>query len=452
MKQVKRRTWFCLLFTALLAIGAGLFLARYLTHGADWASFRANKHIYSQSGQLISGTILDRSGNVLYDAASGAYSDDANVRRATLHAVGDSAGNIATGAKTVFSGKLGGFNPILGTTGGGHDLYLTIDADLNAAAYKALNGRKGAVGVYNYKTGELLCMVSAPAFDPADPPEIRDGDARYEGVYINRFLSSSFTPGSVFKVVTTAAAIENIDDLFSRTFTCTGSVEIGGQKITCPSVHGTMDIYGALANSCNCVYAQLAVELGGDTLARYAEQAGLLDSLSVSGIDTAAGSFTAAEDGSADLGWSGVGQYNDLVNPCAMMTFMGTIANDGTQVLPRLIYRETTAAGLPAGLYRAEKHAGVFSEETCDLLQDMMRSNVVDHYGQSQFGDLAVCAKSGTAEVGSGQRPHAWFAGFVDDPAHPLAFVVLVENGGSGASVAGSIAAQVLSTAAAAGY
>ena len=74
---------------------------------------------------------------------------------------------------------------------------------------------------------------------------------------------------------------------------------------------------------------------------------------------------------------------------------------------------------LPAGLYRAGKHAGVFSEETCDLLQDMMRSNVVDHYGQSQFGDLAVCAKSGTAEVGSGQRPHAWFAGFVDDPAHP---------------------------------
>ena len=155
MKQVKRRTWFCLLFTALLAIGASLFLARYLTHGADWASFRANKHIYSQSGQLISGAILDRSGNVLYDAASGAYSDDDNVRRATLHAVGDSAGNIATGAKTVFSGKLGGFNPILGTTGGGHDLYLTIDADLNAAAYKALNGRKGAVGVYNYKTGEL---------------------------------------------------------------------------------------------------------------------------------------------------------------------------------------------------------------------------------------------------------------------------------------------------------
>ena len=67
--------------------------------------------------------------------------------------------------------------------------------------------------------------------------------------------------------------------------------------------------------------------------------------------------------------------------------------------------------------------------------------------GQAQFGDLAVCAKSGTAEVGGGQEPHAWFAGFIDDPEHPLAFLVLVENGGGGARVAGSIAAQVLAQA-----
>lgn len=452
MKQVKRRTWFCLIFTALLIIGTGIFCGRYVANGEDWAAFRANKHIYSQSGQLSSGAILDRNGNVLYDAAEGSYSDDSTVRKATLHAVGDPNNNIATGAKNTFSGNLGGFNLILGTTAGGHDLYLTIDEDLNTAAYNALNGQKGAVGVYNYKTGELLCMVSTPTFDPANPPEISDGDSRYEGVYINRFLSSTYTPGSVFKLVTTTAAIENIDDLFNRTFTCDGSVEIDGQEITCPSVHGTMDIYGALANSCNGVYSQLAVELGGKTMWQYAKKAGLLDSLSVSGIQTAAGSYTAAPDGSADLGWSGVGQYSDLVNPCAMMTFMGTIANDGTRVLPRLIHKETTATGLPAGVYRAEKESGVLSADTCSLLQKMMRNNVVEHYGQSQFGELAVCAKSGTAEVGDGKRPHSWFVGFVDDDEHPLAFAVIVENGGSGASVAGSVAAKVLSAAADAGY
>ena len=85
----------------------------------------------------------------------------------------------------------------------------------------------------------------------------------------------------------------------------------------------------------------------------------------------------------------------------------------------------------------------MFSQSTCQRLKAMMRNNVTSQYGQSQFGDLAVCAKSGTAEVGSGE-PHAWFTGFIDDPDHPLAFVVLVEHGGGGAKVAGSIAAKVL--------
>ena len=452
MKQVKRRTWFCLLFTLLLTVGLGLFLLHYGTDGEKWASFSANKHIYDKSGQLLSGAILDRSGNVLYDAATGAYSEDKTIRRATLHAVGDRSGNIATGAKLAFRDKLSGFNPILGTTAGGHDLSLTLDEDLCAAAYSALNGQKGAVGVYNYKTGELLCMVSAPSFDPANPPDDVETNDRYEGVYLNRFLSATYTPGSVFKLVTTAAALENVPDVKNRTFTCTGSIEIGGQTITCPGAHGEMDFYGALANSCNGAYATLATELGGKTLWQYAQRAGLLDSQSVSGISAAAGSFLAADDGSADLGWSGVGQYNDLVNPCAMMTFAGTIANRGTQVVPRLLYRETTASGLSVGHFSTEKHSGAMKSDTCETLADMMRNNVLNHYGQSQFGDLAVCAKSGTAEVGEGKRPHSWFVGFIDDDAHPLAFAVVVENGGSGASVAGGVAATVLKTAAQLGY
>ena len=82
----------------------------------------------------------------------------------------------------------------------------------------------------------------------------------------------------------------------------------------------------------------------------------------------------------------------------------------------------------------------------------MMRGAVTNEYGQGQFGDLAICAKSGTAEVSESKRPHSWFVGFVDDSEHPLAFVVVVENGGSGALVAGSIAAKVLTAAVDAGY
>ena len=102
-----------------------------------------------------------------------------------------------------------------------------------------------------------------------------------------------------------------------------------------------------------------------------------------------------------------------------------------------------TGTALPAAFPDGKETYSVFSQSTCQRLKAMMRNNVTSQYGQSQFGDLAVCAKSGTAEVGSGE-PHAWFTGFIDDPDHPLAFVVLVENGGGGAKVAGSIAAKVL--------
>ena len=445
MKQVKQRTFLILFLVLMLAFGTIWFCVKYVTQGSRWASFSANDHAFTD-GLLSSGQVLDRNGVVLYDASSQSYNEDVAVREATLHAVGDEWGNISSSALSFFRDHLVGFNPVTGTAGGGHKLYLTIDSELNKTAYEALNGRKGVVAVYNYETGDILCMVSAPAYDPADPPDISDDDEQYSGVYLNRFLSGLYTPGSVFKIVTTAAALENIPDVQERTFTCTGRAEIGGDVITCPYVHGTMDFEEALANSCNCVFAQLAVELGGEPLQRYARDAGLLSSHKVSGIGTESGFFEIGNDN--QLGWSGIGQYHDLVNPCAMMTLMGAIAADGKAAQPHLIARETSMSGL--SLIDSEKVTvgkPVWSADTYAALRSMMRSNVLLTYGQDRFGDLAVCAKSGTAEVEEDKSPHAWFTGFIDDADHPLAFVVLVENGGGGASVAGSIAATILQEA-----
>jgi peptidoglycan glycosyltransferase len=86
----------------------------------------------------------------------------------------------------------------------------------------------------------------------------------------------------------------------------------------------------------------------------------------------------------------------------------------------------------------------MIDENTASILKEMMRYNVEDTYGTYNFPDLNICAKSGTAEVGPNETPNAWFAGFLDDPDHPYAFIVLVENGGSGSSVAGSVANKVL--------
>ena len=251
MKQVKLRSMLLAALVAVLAAGILLFCVRYVVRGGQWAAFSANDHAY-QEGRLALGQVLDRNGVLLYDGASGTWAEDGSIRRATLHAVGDRDDNISTSAKAALRQRLVGFDPLTGTSAGGHKVYLTIDAELNAAALDALNGRKGAVAVYNYRTGDVLCMVSSPTFDPADPPEIRDGDSRYDGVYLNRVLSSTFAPGSVFKLVTTAAALENLDGALDRHFTCTGRLELDGGVITCPYAHGEMDLYDALARSCNC--------------------------------------------------------------------------------------------------------------------------------------------------------------------------------------------------------
>ena len=268
MKKIEKRALLCLLLAGALLAGTVLFVGRFLVNGSSWASF-----LPVFSGQPATGRVLDRDGDVLTwvdEDGKRRYYDGATVREATLHAVGDAEGRIGTGALVAFADKLSGYNLLTGSyspLGQGNDLYLTLDARYNYIAYQALNGRKGAVGVYNYKTGEILCMVSAPSFDPANPPDIQDGDERYDGVYLNRFLSGTFTPGSVYKTVTLAAAIENVPDLYDRTWTCTGSTTVGDGAVTCPYAHGEQDIYAALSNSCNGVFALLADELGEDVLA-----------------------------------------------------------------------------------------------------------------------------------------------------------------------------------------
>lgn len=445
MKKLRGRTWFVLLFALLLTAGMCVLLGMYVVQGGDWAAFPANSHLYT-NGRIATGSITDRNGLLLFDGETSEYASEESIREATLHAVGDQYGNIVTGAKVLFSQYLAAYNPITGVGSEGNRVSLTIDAELNRTALEALDGRKGTVAVYNYQTGEILCMVSSPTFDPYDSEEVLEavnsGDSRYDSVYLNRFLSSSFTPGSIFKIVTTAAAVDQLNAQENFSFTCTGSLQVGSDTVTCPSVHGQVDLAGALANSCNCAYAQLALELGGDTLRQYAQKAGLLDPVEFNGISSAKGSFTAAEE-PGYLAWSGVGQYTNLVNPCSELVLMGCIAGEGKAKTPTLLKSVTSSLGLPAAVLSSSDSSIGWSAETCRTVKALMRNDVTDHYGQEQFGDLPVCAKSGTAEVGSAD-PHAWFVGFVDDADAPYAFVVLVENGGWGSKVAGGIAATVL--------
>lgn len=448
MNRVKIRSIAILVLVAMLVTGTAFYLGKFFANGKKWVSFAPNSHVYT-NGVLTAGNIYDRNGEILASSSDGkrTYNETRAVRRALLHVVGDREGNIGTSVLNRFADRLMGYDVINGVytfADQPTSLNLTVDAKLCETAYDALSGSKGTVLVCNYKTGEIVCMVSSPNFDPLDPPDPGDLDDE-DAAYMNRALSGVFTPGSIFKLVTLAAAIDTVDGLFDMTFECNGKAIIAGQEINCMHRHGTVDIYDALSGSCNSAFAQLAQKVGSENLYKYAKKFGLCDSHSVNGIKTASGSVNTAEDGSAELSWAAIGQHEDLVNPEAVLRMMNAIAARGKAAEPRLIKSVINSLGIPEGLYFTEYSGSMIKEQTAEKMAEMMRRNVTEEYGQSRFGDLPVCAKSGTAEVGNGKRAHSWFVGFVDSEEYPYSFVAFVENGGSGSSVAGEIVSRVLS-------
>ncbi len=292
-------------------------------------------------------------------------------------------------------------------------------------------------------------MVSSPTFDPLNIPSDIETNSTYEGVYLNNALSSTYTPGSIFKVITAAAAIENIPDLDSRTFHCSGSTIINGEKITCDSVHGDISFQNGLAQSCNVVFAELAVELGKDTMTKYADQLGCNTNFYLDGNPNKMSSYNVEQADDNSLAWSGIGQYTDTVNPYHMMILMGAIANGGTPVNPYIIQSVTNSIGLQTKTGKTSNGDNMLKQSTAEELQRLMRYTVSNYYGDSMFPNLQVAAKTGTAEVGDNKIPTGWIVGYSERDDLPLAFAVVVEEGNYGRNSAGVVANTVLQKAAA---
>lgn len=450
MKLLTRRSLVLVVFLLIFLLTLLAFTANYTKNASAWATQPYNKHLYRGGILATDVQILDRNGEMLFHTEDNIskYSKSKAIREATMHAIGDPVGNVATGATKAFNDKLVGWSLLNGVYRYGFsptsELNLTIDANLCVTAYDALNGKKGAVGVYNYKTGEILCMVSSPTFDPDNIPDVEKYPQKYEGVYINRLLSASYTPGSIFKLVTAAAAIDNIPDIDSRVFNCSGVLAIDDDLVTCPNPHGEINFKQALAKSCNVTFAEISLELGHDTLQKYSQKVGFNSGIKVNGIRTTSGKIDLGQANRWDLAWAGIGQYKDTANPLNFMAYMGAVANEGKRVAPIIIKQNkimSSFTNLAGGSKR------ILSKDTANELKAMMRYNVTDGYGDKNFKDLKLCAKTGTAQVGGSENPHSWFAGFMDREDCPLAFIVIVENGGSGIGTAAPIANKVLQAA-----
>ena len=448
MNRITKRTWIMGLFLFVLLGGLLFFLWEYATEAEDWVSFSGSPHLYNSSN-IGCGTITDRNGNVLLDISQGrTYSENGNTRKSTLHWLGDRKGYISASTVSTYAASMVGYDRINGVynaSGEGGNARLTLSEKVQNAALEAMGNRKGTVGVYNYKTGEILCALTTPTYDPENVPDIaNDTSGTYDGVYLNRFLQSAYVPGSIFKTVTLSAALDCVPGIEDMTFTCRGKIEYGTEAVTCEKAHGTQSLKQAFANSCNCAFAQIAEKVGKNNMVKYVKQFQVTQKLSFDGSTTVAGNYDISDTAPVSFAWSCIGQHTDLVNPARYMTFMGAIAGRGVAAEPYLM-DIVTNGGDTTYEAKTKKTDRIMPESVADTVAAYMRNNVKTVYGDGNFGGLPVCAKSGTSQLGGGQKSNAMFAGFVDSEQYPLAFIVVVENGGYGSHTCVPIISKVLS-------
>ena len=450
MNRIAKRAWALVALIALLLGGTGFFLSEYVRYASEGVSHTGSPHLSASTG-LNTGTVVDRDGVVLMTMGKGVtYAESKNLRKSTLHWLGDRQGKIPATAISNYADDMSNYNVLKGLYNYSQEpgtIELTLSAEVQKAAIKAMGDNQGVIAVYNYQTGQILCSVTTPTYDPDDPPDLTEeelnSDEAYDGLYWNRFTRSTYSPGSIMKVATAAAALEAIDDIQEQTFTCTGRLEYGPDAVTCEKAHGKVSLKQALAKSCNCAFAQIAGQLGKGKLESYMKTFGVADSITFDGITTRKGKFDLSGAATVDVAWAAIGQYTDLINPASYMTFMGTIAGGGQAAEPHIVNRVTVGED---AVYEAEIRMTdtTMSPETAAVLTELMANNVTSGYGSSNFPGLTVCAKSGTSQLDGEKKPNALFAGFVSDEEYPLAFIVVVENGGYGASTCVPILSKVL--------
>ncbi|MGI6161189.1 MAG: penicillin-binding transpeptidase domain-containing protein [Christensenellales bacterium] len=435
------------------------------TYGSQWFSSPYNPRLSEQKRNIIAGSVLDRNGIKLAysnDAGDRLYNDSKGLRLANAHVIGEQYAMVPGGAETIFGNYLYGFNTGVfervyeGIAGGkrrGDDVYLTVDSELSKHIYDAMDGRRGAVVVMNYKTGEIISLVSLPAFDPSTIKPPKEGEQQQDnGELVNRVSQGRYTPGSVFKIITAASALKNIGGIEDRAFTCTGSVDFDGNILTDNNgeSHGNETLLSAFTVSCNSYFGSLGVELG-TRLRSTAEDFGFNKEMVFKDVLMRMSEYEyTAEKG--HLAWSAVGQYKDTVSPLHMCLIAASVANGGDMMEPRLLKKVEGSQGFSTVTPSARVAASPLSKSQADTLKGLMRSVVKSGTGRSAAVDgVTVCGKTGTAEVG-GANSHAWFVGFIEESDHPLAVAVVLENAGSGGRNAAPLAQRALSKAVGLGY
>jgi peptidoglycan glycosyltransferase len=347
-------------------------------------------------------------------------------------------------------GVTSSWSAILGQNQRGADLKLTIQMKVQRAAAEALGDRKGAVVALDPRTGAILAMVSYPRYDPNElTAEWKNLVSDPDAPLLNRAISGLYPPGSVFKIIVGSAAIQTGTVTPDTPFNDTGSVKLGGYEINNygDKSYGDHTFEKAFASSINTTFAKVGVQMGADTLATYADAFGFGKTFPWR-LGGAKSIFPdPASMDNAQLAQASIGQGGVLSTPLLMGLAAAAVANQGTIMKPYIVDQIVSYDGAVVEKTSPGTWLKPITPATAATVKDMMVQAVRSGTGTAAaIKGVQVAGKTGTAEV-AGVEPHAWFAGFApaDDPQ--VAVVVLVENGGSGGSVAAPIAKQVIQAA-----
>lgn len=456
-----RRIAVCLCALFVLLAGYGAFSIS--TYGNRWFASSANRFARKQKSNVIAGDILDRNGIILATTADGSrvYHQDTQIRRAVVHVVGDPGNNVNNGAEAFLGTYLYGFHmsfaerlgyALRGELRKGDDVKLTVDSRLAAYAASIFPaGKSGAIVVMNYKTGEVITEQSFPNFDPQ---QITSGvKADPQKPFYNRAIQGLYTPGSTFKIVTTASALENFSDAATYAFQCTGQLQAGTRLITDAGTdlaagkitqHGQLNLKRAFQVSCNNTFAQLSLLLGDQSLRKTAEAFGFNDNFLFRDLVVENSSYPLENRNEGEIAWTGAGQSALTASPLHMCMIASAVANDGIMMEPRLVISAVSQKGDIHTNFSAKAYKKPLTKENAVILQEYMRSVVTSGTGTAAaIPGVKVCGKTGSAEMDTQEDTNAWFVGYLDEEKSPYAIAIVVEDAGGGGSVAAPIAKKI---------
>lgn len=306
-----------------------------------------------------------------------------------------------------------------------NSVIVSVDSDLQRKCEILLSGSSACV-VSDGHTGEILALASAPGFNPNDIVSYLDDDS---DCLMNKAVQGAYAPGSVFKLVVAAAALEGGVCAATRTFECTGEAAAGGLKVRCatapPGGHGTINMYEAMAKSCNSYFVQLGEFIGKDGILAMARNLGLGEVVLQAFPDESEGNVPSYyETSDRDISNLSIGQGTLLTTPLQINRLTAIIARGGKDAELTLFPEEKlTSSQMPVYFNMHQNLSGsgkqLISPETASELQTMMRKAA--EYGTASGPEwkTPVWAKTGTAEASLRGQPakNCWLTGFCRVPA-----------------------------------